>query len=202
MADAEGDDLAALFGGAAPAPSQEAAMGLDAAVGKAIELQAWIDEGEEAIKRAKQELHVLTNRIIPDAMAEAHTLSWTHESGWKVEMKDILSGSLPKEEVPRSIALKWLRDNDYGDLIKNKLTVEFEKGGDNLAAQVKGALDELEVPYEIKEDVHAMSLQALARERLREAAEVPLDTLGLYAGRQAKLSEPKVKKSRSRKSAA
>ena len=38
------------------------------------------------------------------------------------------------------------------------------------------------------ESVHPQTLAAFAREKLKAGEEVPLDLLGLYAGRQAKVT--------------
>ena len=45
--------------------------------------------------------------------------------------------------------------------------------------------------FESKTDVHAKTLQAFAKERLKDGKKIDLEALGLYAGTTAKITAPK-----------
>jgi hypothetical protein len=111
--------------------------------------------------------------------------------GFKVTIKDFLSGSLPKDEEKRSSALEWLRDVGAEDLIKNELHAHFDRGQDNIAGHIAGALEENKIKYEQTIGVHPSTLKAYARERMERGEDVPLELLGLYAGRIAEIKEKK-----------
>lgn len=187
------DDLEATLGTVAPDVNQLKAV--EQLVNTGAQLVERINKGEALLKSLKAELHELTNTTLPDLLAAAGTSIFRIDSGpyqgWKVESKPFVAGSLPKEDDRRAVALQWIRDQKAGDIIKNKLAVEFERGEDNIAGEIKAKLEELGMDFELKEDVHAQTLLAFARERMKNGEDVPLSTLGLYAGRQAKIEPPK-----------
>jgi hypothetical protein len=174
-------------------PDANQLSSIESIVRQGAALMEQIASAEEFLKQAKGELHLLTTRTLPDAMASAGTSEFKTESGLKVTIKDFISGSLPKEDDARTAALTWLAEVGAGDIIKNKLSIEFEKGEDNLAGDVAGYVDGLGLDYEQKRDVHPQTLQSFARERMKAGEDVPLDMLGLYAGRAAKIDLPKKK---------
>ena len=88
------------------------------------------------------------------------------------------------------MALQWIENNGGKEIIKSTLTAEFEKGAGNLERKnmAAEALSEMGVPFIDAETVHPMTLAAFAREKLKGGEEVPIESLGLYAGRQAKIT--------------
>lgn len=163
---------------------------LSAEVTKAAKLAETIENLEAMVKGHKEELHGLTNRIIPDIMRAAHTSLHKTDAGVRVELKDFINGSLPKDEVGRNTALKWLEDNGAKDLIKTSIALALGRGQKEEAKKIKVALDKLGATYTQKEDVHAQSLYAFARERMKDGKELPTDLLGLYVGQVAKIELP------------
>lgn len=163
---------------------------LEQLVNQAGEIARIIEELEMAVKRHKEELTKLTHAAIPDAMSAAGTAEFITTAGVKVTIKDVLAGSLPKDEPRRSMALKWIEENGGKEIIKSTLTAEFEKGAGNLERKnmAAEALAEMGVPFIDAETVHPMTLAAFAREKLKGGEEVPIESLGLYAGRQAKIT--------------
>jgi hypothetical protein len=176
------------------APNVEQLKSIEQLVNGGIALVQRIEKGEALLKELKAQLHQLTTVTLPDQMSSAGTSLFKNEEGWKVEVKPFVAGSLPKEEEKRTAALEWIRSVQAGDIIKNRLAVEFERGEDNIAGEIKAKLDELGMDYELKEDVHPQTLLSFARERMKGGEEVPLETLGLYAGRNAKIEPPKRRK--------
>lgn len=156
----------------------------------AAELQRTIDGLEEMVKAHKQDLHNLTTRVIPDIMRGANTSLHKTNDGVKVELKDFINGSLPKDEDDRKKALAWLEKNGAKDLIKTSFNVALGRGQKSAADNVRKAFGKLGVTYQEKEDVHSQSLYAFSRERMKEGKELPLDLLGLYAGQVAKIELP------------
>ena len=189
-------DVEALFNDVKkPVASGEVAKLLTQAVEKSLELEQTIDSLEEAAKGYKSELRQLLERTIPELMASIQSMEWKHEkTGAKVAVKDMILGSLPKEEEPRKTAIEWLTTHDGQDLIKSNIAMSFGKGDHNFMKEVEAKLDKLKAQYTIKEDVHAQSLALFARQRLENGEECPLDVLGLYSIRQAKITLPRKSK--------
>jgi len=175
------------------APDVNQLASLEAQINMAVELIKEIETHEDFIKAKRQELNELTNKTIPDAMAAAGVQSFKTNAGVKVDVKEFISGSLPKDGDARANAFQWLEANGASGLIKGTITAEFPKGDDNARArnQAAEALSGLGIDFAEQETVHASTLQAYARERLRSGEDVPFELLGLYAGRTAKISVPK-----------
>lgn len=159
-------------------------------VTKAATLTETIEGLEAMLKGHREELHTLTTRTIPDIMRASHTSSHKTDKGVKVELKDFMNGSLPKEPEARKIALGWLEKNGAKDLIKTQIALALGRGQKEDAKKVRAALDKLGMTYTSDEGVHAQSLYAFARERMKAGKELPIETLGLYMGQVAKIELP------------
>lgn len=145
---------------------------------------------EEDLKAAKSTLHTLRTSRIPDLMAEMQMDSITFR-GWKVKVDDFVSGSLPKDEAKREKAIRWLEDHDAASLIKTQLSLAFAKSQHNEALSVAASLEEKGFAPKVESSVHASTLKSYALERIRSGDEIDPETLGLYVGKTAKMSEVK-----------
>ena len=172
-------------------PAQDQLAAISTIVASALKLMRDIESTEEYLKTLKSDLHVINTRTLPDVMASAGTAEFKTQEGFKVSINDFVSGSLPKEITAKAEAMRWLEAHDAGGLIKNQLRATFDKGQDNIAGEVRAVLDKFGIGFESKRDVHPQTLAAFARERMRNGEQVPLETLGLFAGRTAKITAPK-----------
>jgi hypothetical protein len=108
-------------------------------------------------------------------------------------------GSLPKPsddsdeegKAKRAAAIRWLEENGAVNLIKTDLVVSFDKSQHNVALDTQQMLIERGLPASITSGVHPMSLQAFVKEALKNGDEIPLELLGLDAGRVVKITAPK-----------
>ena len=184
--DLDFDDLAVS------APSGDQLKTIEDLVNRAFELVRNIDEYEAALKALKADLQVLTHNSIPEAMTLAGTSSFKTTKGVKVDIKDYVSGTLPKDDYARARALSWLEENGAAAIIKGTITAEFPKGEDNAAlrSQAAEALSNLHVDFYEQEGVHPQTLAAFARERVKHGEPVPFEMLGLSTGRMAKITKP------------
>jgi len=171
------------------APSGDQLKSIEQLASHAYELVQLIDTHEAALKAAKAELMELTHNALPDAMSAAGTSSFVTDKGVKVTVKDIVTGTLPKDEQKRQEALDWIESHDGKSIIKGTITAEFERGVGNAEKrnQTAEALSNLNVPFVEGETVHPMTLASFAREKIKNGEEVPLELLGLWAGRRAKV---------------
>jgi len=159
---------------------------------EATSLMEAIEGYEEAMSLAKSRLHQLRTIDIPEALAEAGIGSkLTLANGYEIEIVQIVSGSIPKKDPEKmDVAFGVLRQHGGGELIKNKLSCEFPKGDDAEAERITNRLKELGYEPQLGKSVHPQSLQAWAREKLRNGEEIPTETLGLYIGSLAKIKKP------------
>ncbi len=177
------------FGAATPDATQ--LKSIEELVTRAAELSRIIEQLEESLAAHKKELQELTHKTLPDSMSEAGTLSFTTTAGVKVQIKDVVAGSLPKDDVKRTLALNWIEKNGGKDIIKSQLVCDFEKGDGNLRKKNQAAelLADMGVTFVDKESVHPKTLEAFAREKIRNGEELPAEMLGLYLGRMAKITK-------------
>lgn len=170
-------------------PSVDQLKSIEELANHGYSLTKQIDEIEVLLKKYKEELMKLTRVTLPDAMAAAGTSSFTTNSGVKITVKDFVNGSLPKDEVKKSLALNWIERNGGKDIIKSELVCEFQKGEGNLQKKNQAAelLADMGVTFIDKENIHPQTLAAFAREKMQAGEEVPIEMLGLFAGRQAKI---------------
>jgi hypothetical protein len=171
------------------APSGDQLKSIEQLASHAYELVQLIDTHEAAIKAAKAELMALTHEALPDAMSAAGTSSFVTDKGVKLTLKDIVQGSLPKDEGQRQQALTWIEEHGGASIIKGTIVAEFERGIGNFEKrnQTAEALANLDVPFIEQETVHAMTLAAFAREKIKAGEDIPLELLGLWAGRRVKV---------------
>lgn len=141
---------------------------------------------EDLIRVKKAEINEMEKNAVPQLMTEIGLKEFTLEDGSFVEIKDVVSGSIPKDNA--NAALKWLRDNGFADLIKSQIEVLFNKGEEKKAVNILLKLrEEYEVQAALTSGVHAQTLCAWAREQLSQGKEIPLELLGIWVGRRAKM---------------
>lgn len=146
---------------------------------------------EQQLKEVKARKNEIEFGELPEAMNLAGLDEIKLRDGRKITSKFTVRGSLPKDPEKRHAALEWFRDKGHEDLIKNQITVTLEKGQDNLAGSFVAQMEEAGLFVERKEDINHMTLCAFAREQIQNGEDVPVETLGLWSGNQAKVKKGK-----------
>ena len=114
---------------------------------------------------------------------------FTLTDGSEISVKPIYAASIPKDR--RDEAFQWLRDHEFGDLVKNNVTVTFGRGEDDTAKDFIGLCGEQGfVPSQI-EKVEPMTLKAWLRERVEEGDPIPLDLFGAFISQRATIKRRK-----------
>lgn len=176
-------------GAAAPvAPSSLA--GLMHLAEKAVDLERTVKDLEEALKQQKSALNHLTTVELPDAMAAVGLTDFTTDSGAKLSTGDFVAGALPKEPDKRKVALVQLKKEGGEDIIKNVITIQFDKKEHNKALALAADLRDQGYEAEVKSDVHPQTLMKFVRERLKKGEKVAADKLGCFVGRITKIKLP------------
>lgn len=182
------DDLAGMV-----EPSRDQLTIISSLSAKYMENEEKLQGLDNLMAAIKQEQHRLTTKDIPDAMAAAGMESITDKDGNKVEIKEFLNGKLPSDPFKRKQALEFVAEEGGSAMIKRVIAVEFDKGDVKKAASVATMLKKAGVDFVDKEDIHTQTYLAFMRELLRDGRPVPLEDLGLFAGRAAKIKPPKKK---------
>lgn len=151
--------------------------------------QAEQEHAEELLKLAKERVRVLEQLTLPQLMDEAAQKKLTTADGYDLERGETLRAAIPPLNLPAAIA--WLRSNHQEAIIKRSLSLEFGKGEDQKAAEVRDAILEAGGRPTDKQGVHPMTLAATIREMLAEGVEVPMELLGAYAQPWVKMKKAK-----------
>ena len=134
---------------------------------------------EDAIKKLKKDIEVISGEVIPTMMQEMNLSSLKLEDGSSVEVKPVYGASI--SPAKKEEAFNWLRNHNLGDLIKNEITVSFGRNEDNKAiAYANLAQGQGYQPVQ-KLKVEPMTLKALVRERLESGQEMPTDLFNVFS---------------------
>lgn len=163
------------------------------AIKEAGELEAIIEELEEALAAAKANLHAIRSSRLPDIMAEAQSTEFTHNK-WKATLGNYVSGSLPKDPEKRKKALAYLKANEGEGLIKTNVSIAFGKGEAKKAKAIVALLKKEKLAPVIDEGVHPQTLQAWARQRLEDGKKIDGEAIGLGIGKYVKVVDTTAKK--------
>lgn len=145
------------------------------------------------------EIEVIETKTLPDAMRAIKMRRFELEGGFEIELEDVVHGSIKKEDEPK--AFEFLADNEPWDaLIKNTITVTFDKGEEKWADKFMRDLAKRKRPLEVerKAAIHASTLKKFIKERV--AAEkkgdvppekiLPRDVFRVHEFTKANLLDP------------
>ena len=76
----------------------------------------------------------------------------------------------------------WLRDNGFGDLVKNQVTCSFGRNEDEKASGLLCHLNDSGYESTQREWVEPSTLRAFVREQYEAGRELPMDLLGAFIG--------------------
>ena len=156
---------------------------------EAADLEREIADVEQKLKDKKKALYKITDERLPEALEEMNLQKFTLTDGSEISVKPIYAASIPKDR--RDEAFQWLRDHEFGDLVKNNVTVTFGRGEDDTAKDFIGFCGEQGfVPSQI-EKVEPMTLKAWLRERVEEGDPIPLDLFGAFISQRATIKRSK-----------
>ena len=168
-------------------------------------LEHEIEATKTRLKELEDERNTLALDTLPNLMESVGVSNLTLNNGWKLDIKPNFRASIPStsaieraddDERPLLInrleeGLRWLRNNKGGDLIKSTLKLDLGRGQEKLAKQFMTLAKQLKVPINKSLAVHPGTLASFLREKLSKGATVPLDTFGVYDGKEAVLKAPK-----------
>lgn len=104
-----------------------------------------------------------------------------------VELTTQIEASLPKDPDKRLKALKWLHDNGHGGALKSILEMELPSDNDALVEQATDMLESLSLHPTLRHSIHHQTYLALCREIVRSGKPAPMDDLGIFIGKIAKV---------------
>ncbi len=162
------------------------AASLSEQVTKLQTMERDLSQKEDAIKKLKKDIEVISGEVIPTMMQEMNLSTLKLSDGSSVEVKPVYGASI--SAAKKEEAFNWLRNNGLGDLIKNEITVSFGRNEDNKAADYAVLAQGQGYQPTQKLKVEPMTLKALVRERLESGKEMPTDLFNVFAGNRTKIT--------------
>jgi hypothetical protein len=166
-----------------------------------LALEADINALTEALKAKNSELHFLRSQTLPDAMAEAQLTSFALDDGTSFSVDDFVAGSFPKDQEKKIVAVDELKKAGGEGLLRGQLSVTFAVSQHNEGLAIADDIRKKGYDVTFESTVHAQTLQAFVREKLRSGAKVNYEALGCFVGRLAKGKAPSKKKVATKKAA-
>lgn len=144
-------------------------------------------EGLEAKRKAKEaEARRLAEEDIPALMQELGVQKIKLDSGEEIKVELEVYAQISRENKPA--AFQWLEENGHGGMIKTEVTVAF--GRDELEqakAVAQSIAEQTGKDAAIDRSVHASTLKAWLRERIKAGAVIPLELFGARPVNTAKI---------------
>ena len=150
-----------------------------------IELQTAIEEIETLLKAKKEELKVVAEQKLPEAMQAANLMEFVTSSGFKISVNPFYQAYISAKN--EADAFSWLKDNGHGGLIKNQVSVNFGRDEDSRAEHAVNTLKQLGLIPDVKQAVHPSTLKAFVKEQLTQGKDMPSETFGIYVGSRSKI---------------
>jgi len=148
-----------------------------------------VAEREQALKDANAILRTLKDEVMVELMTAAGQDLVKTVDGITVKIEKLTRGSPSEENMPA--ALKWLQEHGHGGIIKSEVKADLGKADPEKVKAVMLAMTMAGAKPAAKKSVAWQTLGALANELMEKGVEVPLDILGVFHIKQAKITLPK-----------
>lgn len=155
------------------------------------ELNNKIGSMEDLLKQLRDELNDVKFKRLPELMTEVGLRNVETSDGTHISLTELVTGNLPADLEKRREALEWIEANGGANLIKYEIDIRMPASDESLSTmlEVEDTLKELDVQYTKKEGIHAQTLCAWVRERLKAGEDVPFDKLNVFSRLQAKIEQ-------------
>lgn len=144
-----------------------------------LELEDSISGLEKMIKNTKEKHRKVQEELLPAKMTSLGISQLSLESGAVINIKNITTASITKKNQPT--AFKWLRENGFGDLIRDEVKVKFgmgqEEDGEKLISWIE---KNCPIDYSQKKSVHSQTLRSFVKEQMDKGVEIPEDLFGVF----------------------
>lgn len=165
-------------------PTDQALFHLSELVQLLLDSEQRVKELEDRLKEEKNTLRTLSETRIPDKLLEMGLSQITLATGEKVTVSPFYSCTIKEEN--KEAAFQWLRDNNYGDIVKYAVVANFKGDEAKTLDQLREFMAKEGIPFDEKEGIHAQTLKAWAKEVSEAGIAVP-DTIRIYRGSVTKI---------------
>ncbi len=122
----------------------------------------------------------VSEEVLPSLFSEVGLSELKLSDGRKIKVSEYYRAAIKVEN--REAAYAWMRNNGFGDLVKNQVTCSFGRNEDEKASSLISDLSEKGLEPTQREWVEPSTLRAFVREQYESGKEIPMDLLGAYIG--------------------
>jgi len=144
------------------------------------ETEIEISNLKEQLKKKEDYKTKLSEEVLPSLFSEVGLSELKLSDGRKIKVSEYYRAAIKVEN--REAAYTWLRNNGFGDLVKNQVTCSFGRNEDEKASSLISDLNEKGLEPTQREWVEPSTLRAFVREQYESGKEIPMDLLGAYIG--------------------
>jgi hypothetical protein len=158
-----------------------------------------IENLEEALKFANKKQYAMEKELSELLDISGFTVGSKIElkNGRSITLKDYFKASIPaqstidkckdpikKQELldKKENCLKWLDENNLGDIIKNNIVADLPRGSKELAEEISKMLSEKQVSHVKEESVHHSTLTATLNDHVKKGNMIPFDIFSVQIG--------------------
>ena len=185
------NDLHALLEGAAieadkfDQVDKDGASLLSNLIRRSMNIDDQIKDAEQHLKDLKFKKHKINTEDIP-ALMENMGLTTIEVDDHKVKLRNYVHARIPDSRKQEAYA--FLRSIGEESIIKNEVTVSFDRGQDNMAGDLVGELNNRGLEPNQKTHIHPMTLKGWCKDRIDQGKELDFDLFGIHAGVEAKVT--------------
>ena len=139
-----------------------------------------IAELKEQLKKKEDYSKKLSQEVLPSLFSEVGLSELKLSDGRKIKVSEFYTATPLKEN--RAKVHTWLRDNGFGDLVKNQVTCSFGRNEEEKASGLLSHLNKEGYQSTQRESVEPSTLRAFVREQYEAGRELPMDLLGAFIG--------------------
>ena len=141
-----------------------------------------ISDIEEQLKKKKDYKKHLSENVLPNLFAEVGLSELKLADGRLIKVGNYYGASI--KENKKQAAYAWLRNNGFGDMIKNQVSCSFGRDEDEKARGLIETLNDQGYQSSQREWVEPSTLRAFIREQHEAGKQLPMDLLGAYVGQK------------------
>ena len=150
---------------------------------KQINLTNEVSQIEDMLKAKKEELRLVQEQELPDALSEVGLTQIVLSSGEKISLSEFYSAHISKANQQQ--AYQWLIENGHEGIIKNEVSLKFNRGESDIVDETVLALKSRGLSPEVKQSIHPSTLKAFVKEQLTTGNDIPTEPFGVYIGSKA-----------------
>ena len=154
---------------------------------KQINLTNEVSQIEDMLKAKKEQLRLVQEQELPDALSEVGLTQIVLSSGEKISLSEFYSAHISKANQQQ--AYQWLIENGHDGIIKNEVSLKFNRGESQIVDETVLALKSRGLSPEVKQSIHPSTLKAFVKEQLTTGNDIPTEPFGIYIGTKANIKK-------------